>query len=263
MRPSGGVMTGSTRQFYDALSTNYHLIFADWHASVERQGGHLDRLLRRHLSETRRTLLDCACGIGTQACGLALNGWQVHGTDLSPAAVEQARQNARSFGIEMTFGVADFRTLTQQVAGTFDAVICCDNSIAHVHSEDDLVLAFRNMAAKVVPDGVLLISLRDYDRTVQEKPRSTLPIVGDREFGRSIVFQVWNWAEDFKSYQVQHFTLKQHGDAWETDCVTSHLQAWLRTEVMEALEQARLTDITWHMPEDTGHYQPIVTARRP
>lgn len=254
---------GEIQGFYDTLAANYQLIFADWRWSVERQGGILDRLLRHHLGDTQHTVLDCACGIGTQAIGLALNGQRVQGTDMSPAAVEQAGDNARSFGMDMTFGVADFRDLEQQVAGTFAAVICCDNSIAHLHSAADLALAFQSMAARVAPGGLLLVSLRDYDNLVQGKPRSYQPTVADRDFGRSIMFQVWDWAEDGLSYQLSHFTVKQDGDGWETICAVSHLHAWQRAEVSAALAQTDLTDITWHMPAATHYHQPIFTARKP
>jgi len=50
--------------FYDALAENYHLIFADWEASIARQADVLAGLLGG-----ARTVLDAACGIGTQALG--------------------------------------------------------------------------------------------------------------------------------------------------------------------------------------------------
>lgn len=256
-------MPDETERFYATLSANYQLIFADWRSSVRRQGGLITDVLRAALSESRRAILDCACGIGTQAIGLALNGYQVHGTDLSPEAIEQARHNAESFGITMTFGVADFRHLEELVAGTFDAVICCDNSIAHLHTDADLARAFQSMSSKIDPGGLLLVSLRDYDRLVQERPRSYTPTVADRDFGRSIMFQIWDWSDDGKSYRLSHFTLKQAGEGWETICAISHLRAWQRAEIMAALAQTDLIDITWHMPEATGYHQPIFTARKP
>ncbi|MCP4527901.1 MAG: class I SAM-dependent methyltransferase, partial [Aestuariibacter sp.] len=33
-----------------------------------------------------------------------------------------------------------------------------------------------------------------------------------------------------------------------------------RNELNEVLRTAGLTDIRWHMPDDSGYYQPIVTA---
>ncbi|MBV9279172.1 MAG: methyltransferase domain-containing protein, partial [Chloroflexi bacterium] len=83
------------QQFYDELAASYHLIFADWRGgSMPRQGEALDRLIRAGLGPPPRSVLDCSCGIGTQSIGLALQGYRVRGTDLSPRAVERARREA-------------------------------------------------------------------------------------------------------------------------------------------------------------------------
>jgi hypothetical protein len=50
-------------------------------------------------------------------------------------------------GVELTFGVADFRTLARDVDGTFDVVISCDNSLPHLLTDDDLHAAARNIHA--------------------------------------------------------------------------------------------------------------------
>ena len=84
------------------------------------------------------SVLDCSCGIGTQAIGLALHGHRVHATDLSPVSVDCARRESIEFGVDITFGVADFRKLDETISDTFDAVISCDNSFAHCLNDDDL-----------------------------------------------------------------------------------------------------------------------------
>jgi glycine/sarcosine N-methyltransferase len=77
------------------------------------------------------TVLDCACGIGTQAIGLARRGRTVHATDLSPAAIARAARDAESFGAALTFAVADFCSFETTMRDTFDMVRCCDNTLAH------------------------------------------------------------------------------------------------------------------------------------
>ncbi|MDH3592967.1 MAG: SAM-dependent methyltransferase, partial [Planctomycetota bacterium] len=62
--------------FYDALAAHFHLIHADWDASVELQGEQLDGVIQE-FAPGARTVLDCACGIGTQALGLAARGYAV------------------------------------------------------------------------------------------------------------------------------------------------------------------------------------------
>ncbi|MBZ0302239.1 MAG: class I SAM-dependent methyltransferase [Anaerolineae bacterium] len=256
-------MTDEVREFYKKLASNYHFIFADWRKSVLVQSEVLDRLLKGYLHGERPTVLDCACGIGTQAIGLAVRGYIVHGTDLSTEAVERAQQEALTFQVDVTFGVADFRHLEDTVPGQFDAVIAFDNAIAHLPTSDDLELALHSMAARVAPGGVLAISLRDYDRTAQERPHSTLPVVKDDSEGRSIVFQVWDWNAAGTAYRTSFFTLRQHGDEWETLCATSDMRAWQRADVTASLAKTGLTNLIWYMPEDSGYYQPIVAARKP
>ncbi|MEU0565975.1 methyltransferase domain-containing protein [Nonomuraea sp. NPDC005983] len=86
----------SVARFYDQLAADYHLIYADWDSAVERQGKALDAVIRSALGAESAAVLDCACGIGTQAVGVALLGHRVTGTDISPAAAERAGREATS-----------------------------------------------------------------------------------------------------------------------------------------------------------------------
>jgi ubiquinone/menaquinone biosynthesis C-methylase UbiE len=71
----------SVKDFYDELARDYHLIFADWDASMARQAEVLDGMLRQHLGPGAQRILDCSCGIGTQAIGLALAEHDVVASD--------------------------------------------------------------------------------------------------------------------------------------------------------------------------------------
>ena len=63
-------------EFYDELADEYHLIFADWEATIAWQAGVITGLLR-DLGLTAGAVLDASCGIGTQAIGLARAGFSV------------------------------------------------------------------------------------------------------------------------------------------------------------------------------------------
>jgi 2-polyprenyl-3-methyl-5-hydroxy-6-metoxy-1,4-benzoquinol methylase len=255
-------MTDAVLDFYEQLAEDYHLLFLDWRQSVTRQGGLLDRLLRAELGPGPHSLLDASCGIGTQALGLASQGHRVHATDLSPNAVHRAAREAASLGVPLTTGVADLRTLEAQVPGTFDGVLSCDNALPHLLTDEDLLAAARGLAAKLRPGGLLVASTRDYDRLVQERPRSTQPSVIDAPEGRRIVFQVWNWAEDGRTYTLSQFILRQRDGRWETAQRQTVYRALQRRELDAALTAAGFTRIRWHAPEETGFYQPLVTAHR-
>ncbi len=256
-------MSDQISTFYNQLAADYHFIFADWRKSVLRQSEVLDKLIRAQTGSGGRSVLDCSCGIGTQAIGLAVRGYTVHATDLSPDAVERARREAAHFKVDLTFGVADFRALAAVVEGTFDVVLSCDNSLAHMLTEAELQEAFASMYAKVQTGGLLLLSIRDYDQTILDKPHSTLPTVSETDGERNISFQVWDWSEDGKSYTLNHFTVKQNGADWDTSNRVTQLHAWQRSEFNALLEKVGFTNIDWHMPPNSGYYQPIVTAKKP
>lgn len=251
----------SVLQFYEDLAASYHLIFANWAETIERQANVLDRLIRAHGIAPPLDVLDCSCGIGTQAVGLAGRGYTVHATDLSPAAVARAADEAARRGVTLTTGVADFRTLAEQVAGAFDVVLSCDNAVPHLLTDADLRRAADNMRAKLRPGGLLLISLRDYDHLAMERPRSIQPRVYDDPAGQRVVFQVWDWAEDGQTLVVKMFILQQSGADWQLQHYTTPYRALLRADLNAALDAAGLVDLRWHMPQDTGYYQPVVTAR--
>jgi SAM-dependent methyltransferase len=253
----------SVLQFYDGLSGDYHLLFGDWRQSVLRQGEVLDRLLRAHLGDAPHAVLDCCCGIGTQAIGLALRGHRVHGTDLSPRAVGRARREAAVFGVAAEFAVADVRTLADQVAGTFDAVLACDNALPHLPGDEDLWRAVAGMAAKLRPGGLLLASTRDYDALVRQRPRATPVGVIDDPAGRRIVFQVWDWSADGRAYRLHQFILRGGDAGWQTVHHATEYRALLRGELDAALLGAGLRESRWHFPEESGYHQPLVTARKP
>ena len=249
--------------FYDSLSPEYrHNMGWDWEAVMREQGATLDRFLENPAGRPGPyALLDCSCGIGTQAIGLALQGHQVHATDLSPVSVDCARLEATKLGVALTFGVADFRKLSETVSDTFDVVLSCDNSIAHCLKDEDLDAALNSMKARLNPGGLLLLSLRDYDALVVDKPRFNNEHVQDRPDGRRVVFQLWDWADNGRQYHNTQFLIKQTDGGYEVKPFETELRALLRDEVMSAIKGAGYEEITWHVPEASGYYQPIVTAR--
>lgn len=70
----------SVAAFYDGLSADYHLLFADWDAAITWQSRVLEAVLLPALGPGPWTVLDAACGIGTQALGFAGRGHRVWST---------------------------------------------------------------------------------------------------------------------------------------------------------------------------------------
>ena len=256
-------MADSVTDFYDRLSPEYRDNMGwDWESTVRSEGATLHRFLESEMGRKAScTLLDCTCGIGTQAIGLALLGHEVHASDLSPVSVERARREATGFGVSMNFSVADFRDLGATISDTFDVVISCDNAIAHCLDDDDLGAALSSIRTRLNPGGLLLLSLRDYDTLLADKRRFNNEHVHDTPDGRRIAFQVWDWAGDERSYRNHQFLIGETDGAYELKHFETELRILRRHEMLAAVAEAGYAQVRWHPPDASGYYQPIVTAR--
>ncbi|HEX6049450.1 MAG TPA: class I SAM-dependent methyltransferase [Gemmatimonadaceae bacterium] len=96
-----------TRDFYDGLAPYYHLLYPNWDASIGCQSRGLAHVLAEFGVPPGSDVLDAACGIGTQALGLAQLGYRITASDLSPGAVARAREESAARGLSITFAVAD------------------------------------------------------------------------------------------------------------------------------------------------------------
>jgi SAM-dependent methyltransferase len=181
--------------FYDQLAPLYHLIYEDWDAAIARQGEQLARIIQNHWPNTK-TILDVSCGIGTQAIGLAKCGFQFTGSDLSPGAIDRARTEASARNVNIPFSVCDMLNALQQHTGRFDVVISADNSLPHLLSDEQILIALREMRQCLRPGGGCLVSIRDYD-TAPRGENIMVPC-GVRSHGttRTAVFQIWDFAGD-------------------------------------------------------------------
>lgn len=250
------------QKFYDELSGDYHLLFEDWDAAIQQQARTLDQLIKKYATRKTNTLMDCACGIGTQAIGLAQLGYSITATDLSPKAIERAEQEAQQRQLQnITFTTADFTQLEASVKGTFDIVIACDNALPHLLTEASMSQALKSILSKINDGGLFLASIRDYDQLISNRPASTLPVVKDNTGQRSIAFQVWDWITS-NTYTVNHFTLKGQGENYETHLRQTTYRAYQRAELSLLMAACGFEAIEWLMPEDSGYYQPIVIARK-
>ncbi len=192
--------------YYDQLAPYYKFLFKDWEASITRQAAVLDGLMREHFGPQVRQVLDAACGIGTQSLGLAQLGYAVTASDISPAAIAQARAEAARRGLSIAFGLADMRRLRQAYPQPFDVVIACDNAIPHLLSDADIRQAFEQFYQCATPGGGCVISVRDYaamerSGAMERGGRQLYPRLAHvTAEGRVVVFDLWEFEGDFYDF---------------------------------------------------------------
>ncbi|HEX3777197.1 MAG TPA: class I SAM-dependent methyltransferase [Polyangiaceae bacterium] len=242
-------------KFYDELAQDYHLLFADWHASMERQGAWLGDFIRVEWPITV-SVLDAACGIGTQALPLAALGYRVTASDISRGAVARAAGEAKIRDLALATKVADLRALSE-VHGTFDLVLACDNALPHLLSDVEISGALSECRACVRPGGGVLFSMRDYDA-----PGSGTEIhgYGVRALpdGRAILFQVWDW--DGPHYDLAFYVLKERaGRPLETRVHRARYYALPPARVLELMKAAGFENVR----RVDGFVQPVLVGTRP
>jgi hypothetical protein len=143
----------------------------------------------------------------------------------------------------------------------FDAVISIDNSLPHLLTDAELHQAAMQIFGKLKRTGVFVASVRDYETAIQIHPTSDPPRFYNDAGMRRIVHQVWDWIDD-QHYALHLFITRETGEGWVSQHFTTVYRALRRAELQRCLEEAGLRDIRWLEPQQSGFYQPIVTARR-
>ena len=245
--------------FYDDMATQYDKLFSDWKATTREQAVILDRIFTGCGFDHSARILDCACGIGTQAIGLAALGYPVTASDISDGELAEARQRAEKNGVIIRFEHADFCALSETFPEQFDIVIAMDNALPHMLTAEALRTAVSSIIERLRPGGIFVASIRDYDSLLTSKPPYSPPYIHKTEKGRRISFQTWDWGNE--NYRLTKYIIDDEEPLRisKFDC---EYRATRREELTKLLLAGDCREVTWMVPEETEFYQPIVSARR-
>ncbi len=209
-------MTNHTaKKFYNNIAEKYHWFFSSWDDVMQRQMQELTPLLQKHKV---KTVLDCACGTGLQAIGLANAGFEVIGSDLSKGMLEAAEKNAGKAGISIKLIQADFKELRNRVEGEFDAVICMGNSIPHLMNKEDIAKALANIYKCVKPGGLAVFDTRNYDKMLLEKQRFLPMRINAEKDGNIVsVLYVFDYLDNIIRFNIVYLIedKKTGGKKWK------------------------------------------------
>jgi len=246
--------------FYDRLASLYHLIFASWDESIDRQAEQLGGVIQDRWGLEARSILDVSCGIGTQAIGLATRGFAVTASDVSAGAIARARNEAQRRAVEIDFSVCDIRAAHAHHRRQFDVVISADNSITHLMNDDDLLVAMRQIYHCIRPGGGCLMTVRDYDR--EERGTGLIKPYGVREEGgkRYVIFQVWDFVGDVYDMAMYFVVDDRTCDQLVTHVMRTRYNAVGTGHLLTLMGQAGFTS-TERL--DGRFYQPVLVGSRP
>ncbi len=127
-------------------------------------------------------VLDIPCGNGRIANELAAQGHSVTGIDFNPVVLENAREEAQSRGLSVTYEQGDMRALDAHEQ--FDAALCFWGSFGYFSDEDNAAFV-ASVARSLAPGGRFLIDTPAAD---------SLPSVFRSKY--------WNWVDEQKRLRL-------------------------------------------------------------
>ncbi len=185
-----------TATAYDTLAPHYDDFIAGyayepWIAAIHR------RAVALGLHGTRA--LDLACGTGASTEPLIARGYDVVGRDISAGMIECARRKLPAHADR--FAVADMRRLPP--LGRFDLVLCLDDAINYLLSEQELRDTFVGVASALAPRGVFVFDLNTL-HTYRTAFAQTTVRANDQ------VFMAWRGetTATFKERELAHATVE-------------------------------------------------------
>jgi SAM-dependent methyltransferase len=245
-------------RYYDQAAKLYRYFYADWERSVLWQANQLDSLIKEFWGADVKTILDAACGIGTQSLGLAQLGYRVSGSTISGAEIGEARAEAERRDLDIAFEVADMREVSRVHSGPFDVVIACDNAIPHLLSEQDILAAFQEFSQVLRAGGGCLISVRNYENTPRAGQTLLPRHVHELEEGRLVLFDVWDHEGEFYDFTTYIIRDRIEGPA-ETTVLRNRYFAVALEKLEHLFNQAGFRDVrTLH----DRFFQPILIGTK-
>ena len=247
------------QSFYDNMAAQYDKLFLDWQAATREQAAILNRIFHEYGFDNTASVLDCACGIGTQAIGLAALGYRVTASDISDGELAEARERAEQNGVQIRAVHADFRALSETFSEPFDIVIAMDNALPHMLTGEALERAVGSIAGQVRPGGIFVASIRDYDSLLTSKPPYSPPYIHRTSRGQRVSFQTWAW--NGENYRLTQYIIEDE-ESLRIGKFECEYRATRREELTNLLIASGCRDVRWKFPEETAFYQPIVVARK-
>lgn len=251
-------VTVSTTKFYDIVAPFYHLIYPDWDLSIKKQGKDIENIVRS-FGISPDSILDVACGIGTQSLGLAQLGYRVTASDLSAQEIERCKSEATKRGLSISASVVDMRQAYECHQKKFDCVIACDNSIPHLLSDAEILSTLKQLFLCTKVGGLCLISIRDYTKIDFNTPIQLYPHGVREESGcRYILFQVWK--SHLPLYDTTLYVIEHHeNEAPIAHSSTATYYAISIEKLIGLMNQAGFAEIN---RVDNQYFQPVIVARK-
>ena len=140
---------------------------SSWTEDTENQ---VDFIIKAMGLKGGERILDLACGYGRHALALARRGFTLVGVDITPAYIEDAKQNAAREGLPAAFILSDIRDVAFE--NEFDAVLnLADGAIGYLENDEENLKIFDVIARALKPGGAHFMDVCNAEHARRHFPK--------------------------------------------------------------------------------------------
>ncbi|GAA3585915.1 class I SAM-dependent methyltransferase [Kribbella ginsengisoli] len=237
---------------YNELAEVYEWLISDAKLTPAEFAASFDDVISLLPSNAR--VLDCSCGTGQLAVGLAGRGMQVAATDASEAMVRRTAELAEEFGAPVRAERANWEELPDHFDDeTFDMVFCVGNSLHHAEGARGRDAALESMSRLLRPGGRLVLTSRNWELVRSRGSRLDISDHLVRRNGRdAVVIYRWDIASQWEEEHHIEIAIAQVDAAGPVLVRSELLSCWpyRHDELTAELHQAGLrTERSTYNPE--------------
>ncbi len=161
-RPAG---VDTVEEFYDRLASDYDAMTTFEKRFIQEEP--FFRLLVKRYQVG--SALDAGCGTGFHSILLARLGVRVTAVDISSRMLAELARHTAGLGMDIRTVQARFADLPARVNGSFDAVFCLGNTLAHLLTEEEMRSTLLSFAHLLTPGGILFTQVVNFDRILRAR----------------------------------------------------------------------------------------------
>ncbi len=238
---------------YTLLSQHYDDWFSlQWPEPAYRQGKAIEKIFKNFQLPNNARVLDLTCGIGTQAIGLALQGYEVVALDISDGQLRKAKEEANKIdpNLKIEWILGDATEPKKYVNGTFDAVISFGNSLPLLGNEEAIISCMRQSQTILKSNGLLLVSMRDHSELRKTRPY----LMGSGKLNNKDRQGIWietgEWLQGQNRYISHIIFIMSQPEHKEYHYPFPPLAALTAEETLNLIKQANFDTSTMQRVED-------------
>jgi SAM-dependent methyltransferase len=147
---------------------------------------------------------DIGCGIGLDSIALAINGHSVTSFDPSPDMIQQTKENAVKYKVNIKPSINSFQSISGKYNNKFDYVVSVGNTIAHL-SLSELKNAFIKIYELLKPGGKTFLHILNYNLITRERRRINNIAVRDGQ----VIIRFYDFARTKIDFNILSFPVNQ------------------------------------------------------